>query len=80
MNSAERDRIEDEGTDTGEPLAEPTFRGQDDDAPWTLAEFCDGNAEDEELPEWRAALEALPVGGTYDIAVHFGWNTITRVS
>lgn len=31
MNSAERDRIEDEGTDTGEPLAEPTFRWQDED-------------------------------------------------
>lgn len=75
MNSAERDRIEDEGTDTGEPLAEPTFRWQDEDEPWTLAELG-------EALELRAAIEALPVGGTYDITDHYGcrWNMITRVS
>ena len=48
---------------------------------WTLADFCESNAEDPSCTEWATAIEALEVGSTFVIDSGAGGVTkITRLT
>jgi hypothetical protein len=68
--------------DTGKRFAELTFDrwrvcGGDY---FTMNEFITDNAHEDEVLAWANGLDALAVGETYQIAVHFGYSTIIRTA
>ena len=68
--------------DTEKRFAELTFdrSGVSRSEAFTLAEFVTDNAHDDEVLPWANGLDALAVGETYQIAVHFGYSTIIRTA